>query len=1169
MLRFSLLSNAPEYHRKAFWLLCSITSLIVGWETLVLQGTLWNMGGVLLCVLLLLCVSAHKLPSQRLAYIFVYGGGALLLMYILHFAYGPATIALAIAAVLLGSSLLLPFGHTILLTVLLSVFGGWTLVYQTLPTASTYTQPALVGEGVWLSVALLSTISLHFIRQERVQREVDDLRLNVARLMRLNESILQNTSDGVAIQDLEGRFTFFSQTGAALLGYTSEELIGKQGVDLVPAHEKEKIIQADQRRQQGITDSYEIQLLHKSGRRLDVVITGSPYYEDGELVGYLSVFTNISPIRQAQRIQENTARRLQILHDMDRRILDAHSPSEIAAAVLPYLERLLPVDRASVVQYDFPRNMALVLGRWEREQTETIPVQVPLEQFAHSPALQDGKPRVINNLAYAVEHGNHHPSGIERTLLAQGYQSIANIPLLGHDKKLIGVMNLACRQTGAYTTEHIHTATEIATPMALAIQQSLLLSAEQQHRRLAETLQEATASLSHSLDMNKVLDSILACAAKVLPYDSANILLCEKSGFRMLAARGSTITREIIPYDHMPYLRQLLQEKRPKIVPNTRHAPLWRSSENSEAERTWMGIPLLAHEEVIGVLNLHRNQPMAYRHADATLAATFATQAALAIHNARLFQAEQRRRIQMETLRQASLQMTANLDLQETLEGILSHALSISHGYDAHIFLYDGKRLHFGAAMWASKRHEQPYKNPRPDGITHTTVRRGEKIIVSDFSKHPLFINTGWEGAIISLPLSIGQRIVGVMNVAHQEVHEFNEDEVRALELLADQAAIALENARLYTQLQTQVRRLSVLRTIDRAITASMDRHLTLSILLEQITTQIDVDAAAIWLMSATHSLEIAAHRGLEDIFQDTRLVQLGHTPIGKAALTRKTVFYASRTEFPTDMPPVGDFQTYGAVPLIAKGVLHGVLEVYRKETPQNPDDWLSFVEAVAGQAAIAVDNAALFSNLQQSNVQLALAYEATLEGWSRALELRDQETEGHTRRVTELTMELAHRMEIAPEEMVHLRRGALLHDIGKMGIPDHILLKPEPLSPEERAIMETHPVLAYNLLKQIPFLEKAMDIPYCHHEKWDGSGYPRGLKGEEIPMAARIFAVVDVWDALTSDRPYRHAWEEEKVKEYIRTNSGKHFDPSVVQAFLELLEEKQQTSEVKHALSD
>ena len=228
-----------------------------------------------------------------------------------------------------------------------------------------------------------------------------------------------------------------------------------------------------------------------------------------------------------------------------------------------------------------------------------------------------------------------------------------------------------------------------------------------------------------------------------------------------------------------------------------------------------------------------------------------------------------------------------------------------------------------------------------------------------------------------------------------------------------------------------------------------------------------------------------------------------------------------------------------------------GVLEICQR-TPLDPnEEWLDFLNTLAGQAAIAIDNVQMFDSLQRTTDELELAYDATIEGWSHALDLRDKETEGHTLRVTEMTVNLARTFGLGENELVQVRWGSLLHDIGKMGVPDGILLKPGPLTDKEWVAMKKHPTFAYEMLSPIHYLRLALDIPYCHHEKWDGTGYPRGLKGEQIPLTARIFAVVDVWDALTSDRPYRKAWTEAKARQYILEQAGLHFDPEVVKFFL------------------
>ncbi len=240
-------------------------------------------------------------------------------------------------------------------------------------------------------------------------------------------------------------------------------------------------------------------------------------------------------------------------------------------------------------------------------------------------------------------------------------------------------------------------------------------------------------------------------------------------------------------------------------------------------------------------------------------------------------------------------------------------------------------------------------------------------------------------------------------------------------------------------------------------------------------------------------------------------------------------------------------------VPLIAQDELIGYLWMGRSDDIQDID--LRLLTAIADMAANAIHRTTLHERTQQNALDLARAYESTLEGWARALELRDHETEGHSNRVTDMTVRLARRFGIPDGELLQIRRGALLHDIGKMGIPDMILHKPGPLTSEEWEIMRRHPEYAYNLLYDIEHLRPALDIPYCHHEKWDGSGYPRSLRGEEIPLAARLFAVVDVWDALRTNRPYRPAWPVDKARAYIISQAGAHFDPRIVPVFLDELD--------------
>lgn len=365
------------------------------------------------------------------------------------------------------------------------------------------------------------------------------------------------------------------------------------------------------------------------------------------------------------------------------------------------------------------------------------------------------------------------------------------------------------------------------------------------------------------------------------------------------------------------------------------------------------------------------------------------------------------------------------------------------------------------------------------------------------------------------------------------------------------------ENARLYQEAERHLKNLQALHSIDQAISANHDLHHTLHTVLTQVTGQLQVDAACVLLLRPhTQTLEFAAGRGFRTKGIENSRLQMGEGYAGRAALEHRILNIPNLPKEESkfiryELLAGEDFISYYAAPLIAKGQVKGVLEVFHREFLHPPREWLDFLEALATQAAIATDNATLFEDLQRSNIELILAYDATIEGWSRAMDLRDKETEGHTRRVAFLTLKLSRAMGISDAELVHIRRGALLHDIGKMAIPDNILFKTGPLDEEESKIVRRHPIHAHEMLAPIAFLRPALDIPHYHHEKWDGSGYPHGLKGEQIPLAARIFAVVDTWDALSSDRPYRSPWPPEQVCTYIQEQSGRHFDPQVVERFL------------------
>ncbi len=416
--------------------------------------------------------------------------------------------------------------------------------------------------------------------------------------------------------------------------------------------------------------------------------------------------------------------------------------------------------------------------------------------------------------------------------------------------------------------------------------------------------------------------------------------------------------------------------------------------------------------------------------------------------------------------------------------------------------------------------------------------------------------------AVGGAPMIAHGELIGFLWVGRKS--SISESAIRTLAAIADISATAIHRMQLAQQTQQRLQRLIGLRKIDTAINNNQDLPSTLGIVLEQAIQLLNVDAAQVVLLDQdASSFHYQAGQGFRTQSFEKLPARLGESSADQAVLKRELVSFSNIHKAPPDRATLDKmrlegFSAFFAAPLVTKNEVKGYFQVFLRAPFEPGADWVEFLETLAGQVAIAVSEAHLLRDLQHSNWELRLAYDQTIEGWSTALDLRDKETEGHSQRVCGLTLQLAGMLGIQGEELINIRRGALLHDIGKMGVPDQILFKQGPLNREEWQVMYKHPVYAYQLMSPIAYLHPALDIPYCHHEKWDGSGYPRGLKGPEIPLAARIFAVIDVWDALTSDRPYRSRMPEAEVMAYIKDQSGRHFDPEVVKLFTQIMEESE-----------
>ncbi len=796
--------------------------------------------------------------------------------------------------------------------------------------------------------------------------------------------------------------------------------------------------------------------------------------------------------------------------------------------------------------------------------------------------------RVIKNKkSLRILDGNE--TGHVKSIIADGTEpprSILSVPLLVQDK-IVGVISVHSQDTDLFSAEDQIFMETLASEAANAFENARLyqdvVNAAERRAILYRAGQEIAAA---GLDLEQVYHSIHQAITQLMPLDVFTISLADENRKVLHGVYLFDSGERYPPFDSewgSGLAGHVIEEKIAiRVSDYLKEKPVKASRFGKPASpRSFIALPLNSGTKIVGVLSVQDYHPNMYTEEDEILLKTLAAYAGIAIENSRLFEETRHRLSELESLSQVSVSLTSAVELQPLLENILAGARKAIPSAEKGAILLtepDGfLRLH-ALSGYSDPRLIDLFL-PNHNGYAARVARERIPLKIDDVHADyevPFLGEIEEIDAVLSgiaAPLIVKGKVIGVIsldNVSRKAA--FADSDLSLLVTFASQAAVAIENARLFSETQQRLHRLTALHSIDAAIGASVDTNVTLNIVLENIMTELKADAAAVLLFNPlTRMLEYASGRGFRAHAIEGIRLRLGEGLAGQSALQRRAINISDlkKTDEVSQVMehPVSNsasalvkyldgenFVGYHAIPLIAKGQIQGVIEIFRRTPMQVDQEWISFFEMLAGQTAIAIDNGRLFVNLQQSNLELTLAYDATIQGWSQALELRDEDTEGHTLRVTDLTLRLIQIMGIEEVETEHARRGSLLHDIGKIAIPDSILLKPGPLDEREWNVMRQHPQYAYNLLYPITYLRPAIHIPYCHHEKWDGSGYPRGLKGEEIPIVARIFAIVDVYDALTSNRPYRQAWLREKAIEYIHEQSGKHFDPRVVNAFMTLM---------------
>ena len=524
----------------------------------------------------------------------------------------------------------------------------------------------------------------------------------------------------------------------------------------------------------------------------------------------------------------------------------------------------------------------------------------------------------------------------------------------------------------------------------------------------------------------------------------------------------------------------------------------------------------------------------------------------------------------MTLLNQATLEMSTHSTFQEICDSAVYFLKQHPDWSNVAIFITKdkGKELEFITSDVPAyhERLREIYKGSRrvleSKSMLELAITRNQTIRCQDY-----LLTVPYPGVLEKMrsglfaPFMYKGEELGMICVEHEEANMFNKHSEELVGMFAKIISNFLQKLSLFLHAEKQLKKIETLRAIDQAITTTTDLEVVVEIILDQCIGQLKVDSATILLFdSNVNLLQLMKHKGIIGIPVTDEMTGIKDSVLESVVRNREMIHATDSTSDKSErlvqLSQMG-VKDYYALPLVTKGEIKGVLEIYHHSIINPDNEWLAFLKMLSTQAAIAIENANLFKNLQKNNFDLLLAYDETLEGWAKALDMRDSDTEGHTRRVVEISLKLARALGISEGELMQIRRGAMLHDIGKIGIPDDILRKPGKLTEEEWDIMRKHPVYAYNMISPIEYLRPALDIPYCHHERWDGTGYPRGLKEKEIPLSARLFSVADVYEALISDRPYRKAWTKEKALEYIRDESGTYFDPNIVEVFLEMMEKE------------
>jgi PAS domain S-box-containing protein len=959
---------------------------------------------------------------------------------------------------------------------------------------------------------------------------------------------INRMSDGLYLEINDG-FT-------AMTGYTTEDVQGKRPEDLNiwanPADE-ERLVQG--LREHGDVTNLEATFRLKNGQFKICLMSARMIQLNGETC-ILTITRDISSLKLAEEEIHRIANEMTALYKTTHDLVIERDLSKLLRTIVERAAGLLNATGGGLYlcEPELRQVRCVVSYNTPKDYTGTV---LKYGEGAAGIVAESGEPLIID------DYRNWQPrAGIYE--IDQPFLSVVSVPMRFQDR-VIGVIHILDNlKTKAFSDEGLRVLTMFAFQAAIAIENSRLLEFEQRRRQEAAAIAEVGRDISASLQLDVVLERIALHAKKLLNAETSAVYLSEPDGQILKAITALGPDAKEIKEDPLVIgdgiLGNIARKKRGEIVNDTAadtRAITIKGTEDNVVERL-MGVPILFRGRLTGLIAIWRlEEGLDFQIADLDFLTSLAQQAAIAIENARLFSAEQRRRQEAETLRSAAQKITSTLDQAQAIETILDQLSKVVPYYSASVqLLREGYLEIVGGRGWPDPSAVLGMRFPIPGNNPNTLVVQERRPFIArdvanefkPFRHHPHKYIQSWLG----VPLIVRDRVIGMFAVDHVQPNFFSDADAQMVNALAGQAAIAIENARLFEETRRRLTELEIIQTIASALRIAQTPDDVFPIVLDQLINLLDMDSAMVDMLdSSTQEIVGVMARGLWAPFAGLR------TPDnvgGSGRVIASGTPYVTTNVMADGVVARPDLLAgviaAACIPIVAQHQPIGTLWVGRQSQRAITSEEINLLSALGEMVGNTIQRMRLHEQTVNQTEEIALAYDLTLEGWAKALELRDKETEGHSRRVTDLTLQMASQFHVSESELTHIRRGVLLHDIGKMGVPDQILKKSGPLNNDEWDEMRKHPQYAYDLIHPIDYLRPALDIPYCHHEKWDGSGYPRGLQGEDIPLAARIFAIVDVFDALSTDRPYRAAWPRPVVLDYLRQQSGKHFDPKVVEAF-------------------